>query len=488
MKKRAVAYVRRSSYKQQENNSVEIQTQHIKEFAHRNNMILSDELIFIEDVTSAFNKSANRRRELMRLGEKMVELNITTIIFYDISRIDRTGYSFVLDFYLPLLQEVPALEVYTTNSSKPLDPESPEVKLNFLVANIESEMKSERAIGSLRNDLENNEKIRPGSTTPYGYTQIEKKLCPNSDAEVVSFIFFLYGWGHSLLKISSLLNKAQIPSPKGKVWKPSTIEKIIKNPVYTGNLIWHIHKFKEGKKRYFFEDSHPAIVDEFSIQLHQLNKKLQQQYGRLDTPFLFLNKTRCDQCHQVLSTQNGSTTRNGVKYLYQYYVCKTCKYKVDAQEVHQAFLPLILKRVHSLVSQDRIKQQTLGFLARMTNRLHDLIKDEETKIDTFQHHKKVSQELEDRELELRIEELIHFHQQSLKDQHHCLKQVMQLFKAVESNYFFSRFQNIVQYDLGEIEKRLIILYFVDCIVLSAENTTNIHYKTNVFDELSNLSS
>lgn len=112
----AFGYVRRSSYKQQENNSVEIQKQHILEFAKRNEIFVPEELIFIEDVTSAYSKRAAQRKQLMKLGEKMVELNIPTLIFHDISRMDRTGYSFTIDFYRPMLEKMPELEVYTTDS------------------------------------------------------------------------------------------------------------------------------------------------------------------------------------------------------------------------------------------------------------------------------------------------------------------------------------------------------------------------------------
>jgi site-specific DNA recombinase len=50
----AFGYILRSSYKQQENNSVEIQKAHIQEFARRKKWSVPDEFIFIEDVTSAY--------------------------------------------------------------------------------------------------------------------------------------------------------------------------------------------------------------------------------------------------------------------------------------------------------------------------------------------------------------------------------------------------------------------------------------------------
>jgi site-specific DNA recombinase len=90
----AFGYIRRSSYKQQENNSVEIQRAHIQEFARRKNLNIPDEFIFIEDVTSAYSKRASKRKELMRLRNMMIESNVPRVIFYEESRMDRTGYTF----------------------------------------------------------------------------------------------------------------------------------------------------------------------------------------------------------------------------------------------------------------------------------------------------------------------------------------------------------------------------------------------------------
>ncbi|WP_153464409.1 hypothetical protein [Sediminibacillus terrae] len=46
----AFGCIRRSSYKQQDNNSIEIQKAHIQEFASRKNLTVPDEFIYIEDV------------------------------------------------------------------------------------------------------------------------------------------------------------------------------------------------------------------------------------------------------------------------------------------------------------------------------------------------------------------------------------------------------------------------------------------------------
>lgn len=482
--KLAFAYIRRSSYKQQENNSVEIQKQHIQEFAKRNQLFVPDELIFIEDVTSAYSKRASQRKILIKLGEKMVEMNIPTVIFHDISRMDRTGYSFTIDFYRPMLEKIPELEVYTTDSNKPLDPEDPSIKINFLLFQYESEVKSERAVGILTNDLQSEEIFRPGSRTPYGYNQVNKQLEPNENADIVSFIFFLSSWGKSLQRIALILNEAKIPSPKGGSWRSSTVENILKNPVYTGKLIWDVHKRKDdGQKQFIFEESHQPIINKFHLQLLKQNNHLQKTFGRIDTPFLFLNKVKCKHCNQFLTTQNGSTKRNGVKYTYHYYVCKNCGYKVNIQEVHDKFIPIILKRVKQLISTNQIVPKTLAFINEMSKEIEQSIETKNPLLQKLEEKLHIAIDLKDRELEIKILDFIKQHKDSLKEYTICLENLKTTYQLVETNQFFSRFNEILDHHLGPDEKRLIILYFVDYLILSTDQEPQLQFKLNIFSDM-----
>ncbi|MEH7110221.1 recombinase family protein [Bacillus sp. JJ1764] len=482
--KLSFAYIRRSSYKQQDNNSVEIQKQHIQEFAKRNNLSVPNELIFIEDVTSAYSKRAAQRKQLMKMAEKMVEMNIPTVIFHDISRMDRTGYSFTIDFYRPMLEKLPELEVYTTDSNKPLDPEDISIKMKFLLFQHESEVKSERAVGNLTADLENEETFRPGSTTPFGYNQINKQLEPNENADIVSFIYFLSSWGKSLQKIATILNEAEIPSPKGGIWRSSTVENILKNQVYTGKLIWDVHKRKDdGQKKFIFEKSHQPIINKFHLQLIQQNNHLQKTFGRIDTPFLFLNKVKCRDCDQPLSTQNGSTKRNGFKYDYHYYVCKSCGYKVDIQEVHSRFIPEILIRVKELISTNQIISMTLASINEMMMKVEQKIETKNHLLQKLEKKFKLAKDLQDRELELKIFDFIQQYKDSLKECTSCKESLKTTYNLVETNQFFPRFNEILDHQLGSDEKRLIILYFVECLILSNDKEPQIRFKSNIFSNL-----
>lgn len=479
--KTAFGYIRRSSYKQQENNSVEIQKSHIQEFASRNGMEVPDEYIFIEDVTSAFSKRASKRKELMRLQEMVIETNIPRVIFYEESRMDRTGYSFVLDFYRPLYEKFPDIEIYTTNSEDPFNPDNPQTKIALLLYRQESEIKSERAIGSLLTDLEGSNGIRPGSKVPYGYDQVDKMLIPNEHAGIVTFIFFLHSWGISMGKIATILNEAAIPSPTSKKWRSSAVENILKNQVYTGALVWNIRKDKKNRDTYTFQELHEPLIDRFFLFLNENNIKLQNEFGRLDTPFLFLNKLCCSECNNILITQNGSTTRKGKKYQYHYYVCKHCNYKLDINDVHERLLQQIFKYVQELTSSENIRVSTFEYLNSIQHSIRENITNIENSLDKLKSKGCIAKEHNDREYELTLqdvqERLENNRNELIKSQHI----IEELYEAIDSNVFFDRFHQILDSQLGESEKRLIILYFVDKVLISPNHPSKVVYQENVFE-------
>lgn len=476
----AFGYIRRSSYKQKDNDSVNIQKSNILDYARRKNLNVPEEFIFIEDVTSAYHKRASKRKVLMRLMDMMIETKIPRVIFYEESRMDRTGYTFVLDFYRPLKARFPNIEVYTTNAEEPFNPDLPLTKISLLLSRQESEIKSVRALGSLKERLEKEDEIRPGSKVPYGYDQKDKRLFPNEKAEIVTFIYYLHSWGASIGKIASILNEAAIPSPNGKSWRTSTIENILNNPIYTGVLQWHIRKDKD-KRTYEFKDFNEPLIDGFLLQLNENNTKLQNNFGRLDTPFLFLNKLFCHHCSCKLLTQNGSTTRNGKKYCYQYYVCKQCNYKLDINDLHENLSPMILKHVQNLASSETIKSSTIEYLNKIDSSMKENLIIIEKGLDNLLSKGCIAKEHDDSEFELFFNTIQSGYVSSIETLINSQGVLEELFEAVHSDLFFDRFKQILESELGEVEKRLIILYFVDKVFVSPEQPLQIVYRENAFE-------
>ncbi|OAB27766.1 recombinase [Paenibacillus macquariensis subsp. defensor] len=107
-----------------------------------------------------------------------------------------------------------------------------------------------------------------GSISPYGYTRIKlvkekgHSLAINTEeADIVKFIFELYTIGElndageyeklGPTLICDKLNYLKIPARKSELWVTSTVQGILKNPVYIGKIKWGsrpvVKKRKNGK-------------------------------------------------------------------------------------------------------------------------------------------------------------------------------------------------------------------------------------------------
>ncbi|MDP5275073.1 recombinase family protein [Chengkuizengella axinellae] len=123
-----------------------------------------------------------------------------------------------------------------------------------------------------------------GSKPPYGYVKTKLdgdfSLEPHSEqSKIVEMIFDMYtkkGMGTGL--IARRLNEMKIRTQRDSLWTVSTINGIIRNPVYIGKIKWNsrpVVKTKDGKSRPRFnkEDwilvngKHRAVIDE-----HTYNK------------------------------------------------------------------------------------------------------------------------------------------------------------------------------------------------------------------------
>ena len=482
MNQLAFAYIRRSSYKQQQNHSVETQKARILNFAKNKGLSIPEDFIIIEDVTSAYSKRASQRKALMMLKNRMIESGINTVVFNEESRMDRTGYTFVLDFYRPLLDQFGNVNVFTTESSEVWNPDAQHVKISFMLHYQESSIKSERAIGDLAGRLQSDQAKRPGSKTPYGYSQVNKKLIPNNQSEIVSFIYYLHSWGYSMKHIADCLNSAGVPSAKNGKWAVSSIESILKNNVYSGTLKWDIRKGKEPGT-FIFPSSHAPIVPKNLMGLIEINHQLQQIHGRLNTPFLLLNKVVCSNCQQTLVCKNSSTRRAGRQYKYQYYICDPCSYKLPAEELHQMVYQKLPRYIKQLLSDDEQLQIMSQSIQQHQECLEHCIKEIENKLDILLTKVALAKTHADQKLLSLItqknEELIHEREIFMSKQQ--LLDTMQ--DALDDGSFINRFSLISKGQLSDQELRLLILYFIESVTVSPSSAPSIRFTSDVLRDI-----
>ena len=106
------------------------------------------------------------------------------------------------------------------------------------VSQEESYFKSENIKFGIRESLKSPDS-RLYNRRCYGYRYNEGRMVPEPEtSRVVKEIFEYYKYGRSLSGIARILEERGIESPSGKkIWRTKTIENILKNEKYTGNVV-----------------------------------------------------------------------------------------------------------------------------------------------------------------------------------------------------------------------------------------------------------
>ena len=189
----------------------------------------------------------------------------------------------------------------------------------------------------------------PGRTDPYGRPVITgvKLVVNEPEAETVRRVFSLYAKGLSFERIAKLLNSEGVPSPRpqrahpAKPWGTSTIQKILHNDRYRGQLIWNktrklrsphtgrrIYRHRASTEWVMIEAPEQRIIsDELWNSVHDRIGLVKQLYGTLgrkegllrahavNSPYLFSGLLKCAVCGSNMTIVSGRGKENpGARY------------------------------------------------------------------------------------------------------------------------------------------------------------------------------
>ncbi len=167
------------------------------------------------------------------------------------------------------------------------------------------------------------------SRVPYGYRKLmvqdgaKKRPTLEPDpatAPVVERIFNMAESGRGILDITRTLNEEGIANPTGRLWSKNGVHIILRNPVYTGTLVWGTDS-KDKAEPVRVEKAFPAIVSK--AQFKRVNRKLRSRAPRRTHPrrvgssYLLSGLVRCRACNRALSGQDAKSGR------FAYYVCQS---------------------------------------------------------------------------------------------------------------------------------------------------------------------
>ena len=179
-----------------------------------------------------------------------------------------------------------------------------------------------------------------GAFAPYGYKKqpndTSKLIVDEEAAEVVKYIFSEYINGNGLAYIAHRLNERKIDCPSvykqrnskyhckaiANLWGHNTIRFILKNKVYTGDLIQHkgeMISYKIKKYRLLPEsqylikkNAHDAIIDKKTFELAQdiLKRKAHNVNRKKNKEHLLAGLLYCPMCHKRYTYQKQSGLKN----------------------------------------------------------------------------------------------------------------------------------------------------------------------------------
>lgn len=202
------------------------------------------------------------------------------------------------------------------------------------------------------------------ATLPYGYKmdEVTGNYCIDEPAaEIIRQIFSLYDQGTSKYAICQYLYENQILTPKQyrqagrlcrekgdelKIWQISVVNRILRNPVYIGNILRHKteQSLYDGKKtaivpeedRVLITENHPPIVSE------EVFLKVQHRLGQIGEEYrgyrtqsrqvketkvfegnVFQGKLFCGNCGAAMIRRVNYRTVGGRKERYKEYHCNT---------------------------------------------------------------------------------------------------------------------------------------------------------------------
>ena len=290
LKLRVTDYSRVSTDNIKQKNSLRNQIEHFDEMIKKNENWTYVKGYVDDGITGT---SDIKRDNFMRMIEDGKSGKFDLIITKEISRFSRNTLDSI-KYTRELLQSGVAVLFVNDNINTAL-PDS-ELRLTIMASMAQDEVRrlSERVKFGMNRSIEEGRIL--GNDLMYGYKK--DKLTGNlvivdSEALVVKRIFSLYVTNnYSLKQIADELNKEKIPTSQGKIWRGSSIGRMIKNKKYIGyycgkktEIIDYMTKqvkYLEEKDWISFKDTTripPIISEEMFFKANERMKKRAKPYG-----------------------------------------------------------------------------------------------------------------------------------------------------------------------------------------------------------------
>ncbi|MGF3196216.1 recombinase family protein [Facklamia sp. P13055] len=292
------------------------------------------------------------RPDFEKLMDEIRTGKVNCIIVKDLSRFGR-NYTELGNFIEKIFPFLGVRFIAVNDNLDTFHMEDPNKSLEVILKNIVNETYAKDI--SKKISTSHQIRIKQGGficgAAPYGYTArkgedgIRKLYVDENTAPIVKEIFEAYLKGFSTLDISKLLHEKRVYIASDyrkfkkaisendepiRIWKPTTILKVLKNRAYTGTLIQgrnqkHLY---EGKKREVLdkeywtvtENAHEAIIpiDIFDRVQDKISSKTNTSRNSIDKKVtedtVFRGKVYCNICKRKMSTHRQLSGKKTVFY------------------------------------------------------------------------------------------------------------------------------------------------------------------------------
>lgn len=308
--KTAAAYIRVSTDDQTEY-SPSSQLEKIREYAKRNDYILPDEYIFIDEGISgrttkrpAFNKMIGTAKTSPKPFD--------AILLWKFSRFARNREDSIV--YKSMLRKQCGIDVISISENIGDD------KMSVIMEAMIEAMDEYYSINlgeEVRRGM--NEKVQRGEavTIPsFGYDIENGQYIPNPEtAPVVRNIFADFLDGKGLVTIARELNENGYRTRRGNRFENRTVRYMLKNPVYIGKIRWtptgKANHRKDCKDTLIIDGTHEPIVskeifDKVQEKLSKGSVKYMRETAK--EPFMLQGLVRCSDCGATLCMSVNHTS------------------------------------------------------------------------------------------------------------------------------------------------------------------------------------
>ena len=344
-KLRVAAYARVSSAKDAMLHSLSAQISYYNKFISSNDDWQFVGIYADEGISGTKDKRENFQRMIQDCREGKIDLIITKAI----SRFARNTVTM-----LEVVRELKTLnvDVYFEEQNLHTLSGDGEMVLTFLASFAQEEAKSvsENQKWRIRKDFEHG--LIWGGGISYGYRVVDKKLVlVPEEAKVVRKIFDLYLNGLGFQLIARKLNEEGISPMFAKKWNKATIQQIVANINYTGDLLLQktyrenyltkkTLKNKGELQQYYVEDDHePIITHEMFEETQRIRNeridKFKNKISHSNKAYPFTGIIKCSCCG---STFNHKTTKYNKLWICKTFNMKGKEYCQESKQIDESKL------------------------------------------------------------------------------------------------------------------------------------------------------